>query len=76
MELTDVHEVALLRTLGFEEEDVNMRGGKVFFKFGEDAGTKLNEAHRADVQVSWKKYKHAVKDVRDLVFGMRRSRPR
>lgn len=74
MELTDVYEVALLRVLGFTEVDIEIRGQKVFFRFAEDAILKLQEAHRGDVQVSWKEYRHAVQDVRALVFGYRRDR--
>lgn len=73
LELSDVYEVALLKTLGHNEVKVEMRGGKVYFCFDDKSNQQLRDVLINDVQVSAKAYRHNIQDVRGIVFGMRRT---
>lgn len=73
LELTDVYEIALLNVLGFECQQVVRKGSKLYFQFDDAAGPALNDSLKNDTQISARKYRHAIQDVRAQVFAQRRT---
>lgn len=71
MVLTDVYEVAILKAMGHRIEGIQSEAGKVKFVFEDTPAVKdvMRQFYQDELVVSAKKYKHAIQDVRSLVFN-------
>ena len=73
MTLTDIYEVAMLFTEGLKHDKVEMMDGKIKFVFPDTAVPHLTRFYEGGMMVDAKQYKHAIQDVRSIIYGLKKS---
>lgn len=72
--LADIFEVAYLMATGKNYQSVEIHKGKVRFTFSGDVIEPLQQFYgNDDVTVNPKDYMHKIKDVKNIVFGIRKE---
>ena len=73
MALTDVYEVAVLKVKGIHYTEIAPSEDKVRFIYPDTVGQDLKDFYEGKLQVSARDFKHAIEDVRSIIYGLRKS---
>lgn len=73
MILTDVYEVAFLSVTGQKFRETMLVDGKVRFEFDDSVKLDLRKFYEGKMTVDALAYKHAIQDVRNIIFGMKKA---
>jgi len=73
MELTDIYEVAVLRVLGYQWEDIVLHGDKYRFRFPDTVAPVIRQFYEGKVEGDLEKYMRAIQATRSVIFGMKKQ---